>query len=132
MVEFLTNVREIVRWQDLVDILLVCIIVYRVFLLIRGTRAVQMLTGFGIILIFYYLAERLKFYTLHTILQEFFNNLIIILIIVFQDEIRKALTQVGRNPFFTTTNTIEEVAIIEEICQAASLLAQSRVGALIV
>jgi len=132
MLEFLTNVREIVRWQDLVDILLVCIIVYRVLLLIRGTRAVQMLTGFGIILIFYYLAERLKFYTLHTILQEFFNNLIIILIIVFQDEIRKALTQVGRNPFFTTTNTIEEVAIIEEICQAASLLAQSRVGALIV
>lgn len=132
MLEFLTNVREIVRWQDLVDILLVCIIVYRVLLLIRGTRAVQMLTGFGIILIFYYLAERLKFHTLHTILVEFFNNLILILIIVFQDEIRKALTQVGRNPFFTTTNTIEEVAIIEDICQAAALLAQQRVGALIV
>lgn len=132
MLEFLSNVREIVRWQDLVDILLVCIIVYRVLLLIRGTRAVQMLTGFGIILIFYYLAERLKFHTLHTILVEFFNNLILILIIVFQDEIRKALTQVGRNPFFTTTNTIEEVAIIEDICQAAALLAQQRVGALIV
>ncbi len=132
MLEFLANVREIVRWQDLVDILLVCIIVYRVLLLIRGTRAVQMLTGFGIILIFYYLAERLKFHTLHTILVEFFNNLILILIIVFQDEIRKALTQVGRNPFFTTTNTIEEVAIIEDICQAAATLAQQRIGALIV
>jgi len=129
---FLANVREIVRWQDLVDILLVCIIVYRVLLLIRGTRAVQMLTGFGIILIFYYVAERFKFYTLHTILVEFFNNLILILIIVFQEEIRKALTQVGRNPFFTTTNTIEEVAIIEDICQAAAQLAQQRVGALIV
>src|SRR6202023_1070779 len=105
MLEFLSNVREIVRWQDLVDILLVCIIVYRVLLLIRGTRA---------------------------ILVEFFNNLILILIIVFQDEIRKALTQVGRNPFFTTTNTIEEVAIIEDICQAAALLAQQNVGALIV
>ncbi len=101
-------------------------------LLIRGTRAVQMLTGFGIILIFYYLAERLKFHTLHTILVEFFNNLILILIIVFQEEIRKALTQVGRNPFFTTTNTIEEVAIIEEICQAGAILAHQRVGALIV
>src|SRR5271154_850417 len=128
----LNNIREIVRWQDLVDILLVCIIVYRVLLLIRGTRAVQMLTGFGIILIFYYLAERLKFHTLHTILVEFFNNLILILIIVFQDEIRKALTQVGRNPFFTTTNTIEEVAIIEDICQASATLAQQRIGALIV
>lgn len=132
MIDFLTNIREIVRWQDLVDILLVCVIVYRVLLLIRGTRAVQMLTGFGIILIFYYVSERLKFHTLHTILIEFFNNLIIILIIVFQDEIRKALTQVGRNPFFTSTNTIEEVAIIEEICQAAHQLAEQRVGALIV
>ncbi len=132
MLDFLQNVREILRWQDLVDILLGCVIVYRVLLLIRGTRAVQMLTGFGIILIFYYLSERLRFHTLHTILVEFFNNLILILIIVFQDEIRKALTQVGRNPFFTSTNTIEEVAIIEEICQAAAVLASQRVGALIV
>jgi len=132
MVEFLSHVREIIRWQDLLDILLVCVIVYRVLLLIRGTRAVQMLTGFGIILIFYYLSDRLKFHTLHTILVEFFNNLILILIIVFQDEIRKALTQVGRNPFFTTTNTIEEVAIIEEVCQAAASLARQRIGALIV
>lgn len=132
MFEFLANVREIVRWQDLVDILLVCVIVYRVLLLIRGTRAVQMLTGFGIILIFYYLAERLMFHTLHTILVEFFNNLFLILIIVFQDEMRKALTQVGRNPFFTSANTIEEVGIIEELCQAAAALAHQRIGALIV
>src|SRR5580658_3831630 len=128
----LNNLREIIRPQDLIDILLVCIIVYRVLLLIRGTRAVQMLTGFGIILIFYYVAERLKFHTLHTILVEFFNNFILILIIVFQDEIRKALTQVGRNPFFTSTNTIEEVAIVEDICQAAGHLANQRIGALIV
>jgi diadenylate cyclase len=132
MWEYLQNVRDIIRWQDLVDILLVCVIVYRMLLLIRGTRAVQMLTGFGIILIVYYLSDRFKLHTLHTILVEFFNNFILILIIVFQDEIRKALTQVGRNPFFTSTNTIEEVAIIEEICQASAMLAQQRVGALIV
>jgi diadenylate cyclase len=130
--QFFTDIREIIRWQDLVDILLVTIIVYRVLLLIRGTRAVQMLTGFGIILIFYFLADKLRFHTLHTVLVEFFNNLILILIIVFQDEIRKALTQVGRNPFFAGTNTIEEVAIIEDICQAATALAHQRVGALIV
>ncbi len=132
MLEFFSNIREILRVWDLIDILLVTFIVFRVLLLIRGTRAVQMLTGFGIILIAYYLSERFKLHTLHTILVEFFNNLILILIIVFQDEIRKALTQVGRNPFFTSTNTIEEVAIIEELCQASHLLAAQRVGALIV
>lgn len=132
MLPYLANIREVLRWEDLIDILLVCVIVYRVLLLIRGTRAVQMLTGFGIILIAYYLSERFRFHTLHTILVEFFNNLILILIIVFQEEIRKALTQVGRNPFFTTTNTIEEVSILEELCQAAHLLAQQNIGALIV
>ncbi len=132
MSEYLNNLREIVRWQDLVDILFVTYIVYRVLLLIRGTRAVQMLTGFGIILIMYYLADQLQFHTLNTILAEFFQNFILILIIVFQDEIRKALTQVGRNPFFSSTNTIEEVAVVEEICQAAAQLAKERVGALIV
>lgn len=130
--QFIANLREIVRWYDLIDILIVSFIIYRVLLLIRGTRAVQMLTGFGIILILYYASERLGFHTLHTILVEFFNNLILILIIVFQEEIRKALAQVGRNPFFTSTNTIEEVAIVEELCQSALLLARDRVGALIV
>src|SRR3989338_8944159 len=125
--QFFINLRESVRWYDLIDIVIVSFVIYRVLLLIRGTRAVQMLTGFGIILIFYYLAERLRFHTLHTILVEFFNNLILILVIVFQDEIRKALTQVGRTPFFTSSNTIEEVAIIEDICQGAAVLAEQRV-----
>src|SRR3989338_4485861 len=130
--QFFINLREIVRWYDLIDIVIVSFVIYRVLLLIRGTRAVQMLTGFGIILILYYASERLGFHTLHTILVEFFNNLILILIVVFQDEIRKALAQVGSNPFFSSTNTIEEVAIVEEICQAANFLARDRVGALIV
>lgn len=129
---FITNIRDIVRWNDMVDILLVTIVVYRILLLIRGTRAVQMLTGFGIILMGYFISQKLQLHTLHTLLDQFFSNLIFILIIVFQDEIRKALTQVGRNPFFTSTNTVEELSIVEEICQAAQTLATQRLGALIV
>jgi uncharacterized protein (TIGR00159 family) len=132
METFFSNIREIVRWSDMVDIVLVTMVVYRVLLLIRGTRAVQMLTGFGIILMGYFLSQKLQLHTLHTILDQFFSNLIFILIIVFQEEIRKALTQVGRNPFFTSTNTIEEISIVEEICQAAQTLAIQRLGALIV
>lgn len=129
---FIGNIRDIVRWNDMIDILLVTIVVYRILLLIRGTRAVQMLTGFGIILMGYFLSQKLQLHTLHTLLDQFFSNLIFILIIVFQEEIRKALTQVGRNPFFTSTNTIEELSIVEEICQAAQTLATQRLGALIV
>jgi len=132
MEAFFNNIREIIRWNDMVDILLVTVVVYRVLLLIRGTRAVQMLTGFGIILMGYFLSQKLQLHTLHTMLDQFFSNLIFILIIVFQEEIRKALTQVGRNPFFTSANTIEEISIIEEICQAAQTLAVQKLGALIV
>ncbi|MFM8270343.1 MAG: TIGR00159 family protein, partial [Pseudomonadota bacterium] len=89
METFFNNIREIVRWSDMVDIVLVTVVVYRVLLLIRGTRAVQMLTGFGIILMGYFLSQKLQLHTLHTILDQFFSNLIFILIIVFQEEIRK-------------------------------------------
>jgi len=93
---------------------------------------VQMLTGFGIILMGYFLSQKLQLHTLHTLLDQFFSNLIFILIIVFQEEIRKALTQVGRNPFFTSTNTIEEISIVDEICQGVQTLAVQRLGALVV
>lgn len=126
------DIQEMIRVWDVVDILLVTYVSYRVLLLIRGTRAVQMLTGFCVILIVYFGSEQFHLYTMHTVLVEFFNNLILILIIVFQEEIRKALTQVGRNPFFTSSTTIEEVAVVEEICQASSHLARHRTGALIV
>ena len=132
MIRLIQDIREMIRVWDVVDILFVTYIIYRVLLLIRGTRAVQMLTGFCIILIVYFVAEQFHLYTLHTVLVEFFNNLILILIIVFQEEIRKALTQVGRNPFFSTTTTIEEVGVVEEICQASSHLARHRTGALLV
>jgi len=132
METFIGNIREIVRWNDMVDILFVTVVVYRVLLLIRGTRAVQMLTGFGIILMGYFLSQKLQLHTLHTLLDQFFSNLIFILIIVFQEEIRKALTQVGRNPFFTSTNTIEEISIVDEICQGVQTLAVQRLGALVV
>lgn len=132
MLDLITNIRTLLRWQDLMDILLVSIVLYRILILFKGTKAVQMSTGLGVILIAYYLAARLDFYTLHTIFAEFFQNLFFILIIAFQKEIQNALAQVGRNPFFSTPKTIEEVAIIDEICRAANMLAGQSTGALIV
>jgi len=132
MVDFITSIHALLRWQDLVDIFLVSIILYRILLLFKGTKAVQMSTGLGVILIGYYFAARLDFFTLHMIFSEFFENLFFILIIAFQKEIQNALAHVGKNPFFSTSRTIEEVAIIDEICRAAHMLAGQKVGALIV
>lgn len=132
LINHLENLRQIIRWHDIVDILIVSVFIYRLLILIRGTRAVQMLTGLGIVLILYSSSEWLKLHTIHTILVQFFNNLIIILIIVFQDEIKKALTQVGRNPFFASSVNAEQITVVDDICDAASRLAPRHIGALIV
>ena len=119
-----------IRWQDIVDILIVSYIIYRIILLLRGTRAMQMLAGIFVIIVVYFISSQLDLLTLHWILQSFLSSFFLIIIIVFQNDIRRALAQMGKAPFHTT----REIATKElsEIVKAASFLAKHRVGALIV
>lgn len=127
------SVVESLRWQDLVDIALVYGIVYWVLLLIRGTRAVQVLTGLGVVSILYFISERFNLYTLGYLLKLFFQYLFLIIIILFQDEIRRALANIGRNPFLGgKTEKIKRALVVDEIVKAAHVLAAKRTGALIV
>ena len=132
MYDFLTTIFHNFRWIDILDIFLVYIIVYFILTMIKGTRAVQVLTGLGMVGITYYLSDRFKLYTLHFILKEFFDNLFLIIIILFQDDIRRALSKVGRNPFFTHSGSLEDLKAIDEIIKATVSLAQRQIGALLV
>lgn len=132
MNEILHTVLKSARWIDLLDILIVSFIVYRTLLLIRGTRAVQMLTGLGILSVGYYLSIRLELYTLHRFLDYFFQSLILMVIVLFQDDLRRVLTFVGKNPFFSASHEEEEREVIDEISKAGIQLAKARIGALIV
>ncbi|MEN9723626.1 MAG: hypothetical protein RJB38_1612 [Pseudomonadota bacterium] len=120
------------RLSDLIDILIVAFLVYRLVLLIKGTRAMQMLTGLGILGIGFFISSTLELFTTHWLLSYFFDYLILIVIVLFQDDLRKALTHVGKNPFFSTASAEEERFMIDEIARAATQMAQDRVGALIV
>jgi diadenylate cyclase len=121
-----------VRGLDLIDMLLVWGIVYRVLLLIKQTRAVQVLSGLGILSITFILSISLELSTINWLLDKFFANLFVIVVILFQNEIRKALAHIGRNPFFTGVSSAEETLVLDEIAKTAVLLAQKRLGALIV
>jgi diadenylate cyclase len=132
MKELLTHLNSSFRLIDLVDITLVSVIVYRLLLLIRGTRAMQMLTGLGILGIAFFLSSSFELFTTHWMLSYFFDYLILIVIVLFQDDLRRALTHVGRNPFFSSSSEEEELEMIEEIAKAASKMARERIGALIV
>lgn len=132
IVENLNFIFSQIRFRDLVDMFLVWVVVYRVLILIRHTGTVQMLSGLGILAIAYLMSIWLELFTFNWILEKFFNNLFLIVVILFQGEIRRALAHIGSNPFFTGASHVQETHIIEEIAKGAVGLAQKGCGALIV
>ncbi len=114
------------------DLLLVWYAVYRVLLLIRGTRTVRVLVGLILVIMAFALSKWLGLVTLGWMLNYFVNSFILILIVVFQHDIRRGLSRVGRNPFFKGISTLEEVFFIEELVKASTSLSNKRIGALIV
>lgn len=121
---------QLLRWQDGLDILVVAFVFYQLISIIRGTRSVQMVIGLGVLVVAYFLARVLELATLLWLLQTFLSSLFLIVIIVFQDDIRRALTQVGQSPFQKTTGMMEKE--LEEIIRTVFYLSKRRIGALIV
>ena len=89
--------------RDVVDIFLVAVVVYFMLRLIRGTRAVQMLAGLAVVFAVYELARFFGLLTVEWMFGHFFSAFIIILVVLFQHEIRRALMQVGVNPLTTAS-----------------------------
>src|SRR5207249_2132886 len=104
-----------VRWQDAVDILLLAVIIYSGINLIRGTRAVPMLIGFGVLYGVYFASARLEIYTINVLLQNLLGWSLILVFIVFQNDIRRALTQVGTGPLFSSADRIAQSQAVEEL-----------------
>ncbi len=126
MLELLKSLRP----QDFVDVLIVWFIIYRIMLIIRGTRAAQMLAGIVVIIAAYFAARQFELLTLYWLLSTFLSSFFLIVIIVFQRDIRRALTQVGRTPFSRGSEAM--VHSIDELIGAASIMARKRIGALII
>lgn len=120
-----------VRWQDLVDIILMSIIFYRLLLIIKGTRAAQMLIGLGVLLFASLLSRYLELYTIDWLIQSFWAQIVIAIIILFQPEIRRALAQMGETQFLHTLTSAEELKSLEEIVRATIALSNRKIGALI-
>jgi uncharacterized protein (TIGR00159 family) len=123
---------QLLSWRDLVDVLMVAVVVYNLLLLIRGTRAVQMLLGIGFLGGVYYLARLANLATLKAILESLLILVPIATIVLFQHEIRRALASFGRNPLLGLSKQQKAEASCNEIALAAGTLAARRIGALIV
>lgn len=118
------------RWQDILDILIVSFIIHRIILLIRGTRAVQMLVGALVIALLYFLSTALDLLALQLLLRSLLSSILLIAVIIFQEDIRRALTEMGRTPFFRSSNIAADD--IAQLISAAVSLSRRRIGALII
>jgi len=114
-----------------VDILIVYYVVYRALLLIKGTRAAQMLIGLVLVGAGFFAAKLLELTTLTWLLDNLINYSIIFFIVIFQHDIRRGLMRVGAN-LFPSARHYEQTGVFEEVIKAAERLATARVGALIV
>jgi diadenylate cyclase len=118
-------------FRDTIDILLVALGIYWLMMLMRGTRAVQILVGLIVLVVANVAADLFNLLTMRLILEKLSGPAVIIIVILFQQDIRRALARVGRG-FFRSVSDQQESQMLEEVVRAAQGLAQRRVGALIV
>ncbi len=115
----------------IVDVALVYYLIYRILLTIRGTRAAQMIVGIVLIGAAFFVAERLELTTVSWLLDNFISYFIILIIVVFQQDIRRALGRIGSGvlPFGRRQ---EATFTVDEVVAACAQLARARMGAIIV
>ena len=116
--------------RDLVDIVIVAWVIYRALIVLKGTRAIQMAVGLGIVLLVYAGANFLKLATLRGLLSSLLSSIVLIVVVVFQNDIRRALIRMGNTSLFSAGRE-QQSRVIDEVVAAATELARHRMGALI-
>ncbi|MFA5575864.1 MAG: diadenylate cyclase CdaA [Tissierellaceae bacterium] len=136
--EFFRGLFSNMRIRDIVDIIIVALAFYKVFKLIRETRAEQLIKGIFAIFVFEKISGEgwLELYTINWILRNTMTVGVIAILIVFQPELRRGLEYIGRSSFFTKSfleikgESLSKT--VEEIVEACASLSRQKIGALIV
>ncbi len=116
---------------DIVDLLVVTYVIYRALIVMRGTRAMQMGTGLAVIFVVYVIARWLNIVTLYNLLSSLLSSIILVVVVVFQNDIRRGLMRVGARAFLGGISRQQESRVIDEVVASATELARHRIGALI-
>jgi diadenylate cyclase len=123
--------------SSVIDILIVAFLMYRLMLLIKGTRAVQLIKGLAVLLVITAFASLFNLYTINWLLGKAMTALVVALPVVFQPELRRALEKLGRgrflnHPTLTPSGDIDQAKVVNEITRAVTLLSKNKIGGLIV
>ena len=131
------NIASLFTWQNLmnlIDILIVWYIIYRLILLARGTKAVQLLKGISLIIIIRIIAGFLNLHTLTYFVDQILSWSVIGIIVIFQPEIRRGLEHLGRSSIFggnTMSAHDSSEKMVEDLDKAIQYMSKRRIGALI-
>lgn len=117
--------------MDALDVLVVAYLFYRVLLIIKGTRAIQVLVGLVALIVLYLLSRLFALQTVSWLLDEFSLYLVLAVIILFQEDIRRGLARVG-DPIFGRARGGERASLYQQIARACFRLADQGKGALVV
>jgi len=120
--------------SNIIDILLVWYVIYKIIVVIRGTKAVQLVNGIIVIVVIRMISQFLGLNTLYWIMDQALKWGPLAVIIIFQPELRRALEQLGRGRLFARSGSDEEdkqTKLIESISKATDYMAKRRIGALL-
>ena len=123
------------RITDAIDILLVAAVLYRVFVMFKETRAVQMLLGLAGLMVASFAARRFELFSTSWLLENFWSFWVLALIVLFQPELRRALAQIGQSRLFQGMTLVareQQGHLLDDVVKAADALASKRIGALVV
>jgi len=125
--------RTPIRVWDVLDVVVVALIIYESLKLIRGTRAMQMAFGSALLVGLYFVSVAAPLQTVNWLIRNMIGYIVFAAIVLFQNDIRRALAHFGRTPFVRAFSRAEnDDETIEEVVTAAIQLADRRTGALIV
>ena len=132
MLAYLKEVLSSMRWQDFMDILLITFILYRLYVWLQGTRALRILIALAALGLLYLLARWSGLFITTWILQYLWAVILVIMVVVFQSEIRQVLERMSPLNFFLGQPEALDRLVLEEVVRTAFELAKNRIGALIV
>ncbi len=121
---------SLITWRDMLDILLVTLLLYRLLVLVKGTRIVSALIGLLLLAVVYIGAEYVGLYTLSWLLEHLFNSLFLVLVILFHDDLRHALSSIGARYF--RPHSKAQGDIIDDLAWVCAYFSKRRIGALVV
>ncbi|MEZ4229121.1 MAG: diadenylate cyclase CdaA [Polyangiaceae bacterium] len=130
LVAYFTDRTWVQLGRDFLDVSIVYYLFYRALLVVRGTRAIQVGFGLGAVLLLYVVAQRLQLETVINILGALISSMILLVVVVFQNDIRRGLMRLGRGATWTGTRNAE-TRVIDDVVEAATELARHRMGAII-